>query len=146
VQYLWLVFWCLSLLLQKFDGNANRDKPFAFKLGKGKVIQGWEQGIKGMRKGGRRLLVVPPQLAYGDSARDGIPSKVLTCLASSSLSRMPPVIIIGLQFAHALCSDYTTPSQSTLIFEVELVKAKFDKTANRSASSSGASSSALVVV
>jgi hypothetical protein len=80
VQYLWLVFWCLSLLLQKFDGNANRDKPFAFKLGKGKVIQGWEQGIKGMRKGGRRLLVVPPQLAYGDSARDGIPSKVLTCL------------------------------------------------------------------
>ena len=61
---------------QKFDGNVNKDKPFAFKLGKGKVIQGWEQGIKGMRKGGRRLLVVPPQLAYGDSARDGIPSKV----------------------------------------------------------------------
>jgi hypothetical protein len=78
-------------------------------------------------------------------ATESRPRCLLVC-ASSSLSRMPPVIIIGLQFAHALCSDYTTPSQSTLIFEVELVKAKFDKTANRSASSSGASSSALVVV
>ena len=68
---------------QKFDGNANKDRPFAFRLGKGKVIQGWEQGIKGMRKGGRRLLVVPPQLAYGDSARDGIPAKVCSHPASS---------------------------------------------------------------
>ena len=75
---------------QKFDGNANRDKPFAFKLGKGKVIQGWEQGIKGMRKGGRRLLVVPPQLAYGDSARDGIPAKV--CIASASVIFILPLL------------------------------------------------------
>ena len=128
----------LELRAQKFDGNGNRDKPFAFKLGKGKVIQGWEQGIKGMRKGGRRLLVVPPQLAYGDSARDGIPSKV--CLHLSHLPTCDKHIMIRTGNSSA-CQNF----QSTLIFEVELVKAKFDKTANRSSSSGGASS-ALVVV
>ena len=128
----------LELRAQKFAGNGNRDKPFAFKLGKGQVIQGWEQGIKGMREGGRRLLVVPPQLAYGDSARDGIPSKV--CLHLSHLPACDKHIMIRTGNSSA-CQNF----QSTLIFEVELVKAKFDKTANRSSSSGGASS-ALVVV
>ena len=80
---------------KKFDGNANKDKPFAFKLGKGKVIQGWEQGIKGMRKGGRRLLVVPPQFAYGDSARDGIPSKVRTHRPESARGTPCPLQLLA---------------------------------------------------
>lgn len=43
----------------------SRDKPFKFKIGEGKVIQGWEKGLLGMRKGGKRLLAIPAALAYG---------------------------------------------------------------------------------
>ncbi|XP_041098600.1 FK506-binding protein 15 isoform X2 [Polyodon spathula] len=50
---------------QVFDSNVNKEKLLRLKLGAGKVIKGWEEGMVGMRKGGRRLLVVPPSLAYG---------------------------------------------------------------------------------
>ncbi|XP_058861417.1 FK506-binding protein 15-like isoform X2 [Acipenser ruthenus] len=50
---------------QMFDSNVNKEKLLRLKLGAGKVIKGWEEGMVGMRKGGRRLLVVPPSLAYG---------------------------------------------------------------------------------
>ncbi len=56
-----------------FDSSLERDEPVRFQLGQGVVIPGWESGIVGMRPGGRRLLVVPPQLAYG---RSGIPGHV----------------------------------------------------------------------
>ncbi|XP_064649384.1 FK506-binding protein 15-like isoform X2 [Lineus longissimus] len=50
---------------QVFDSNLSGDKPYRFKIGKGKVIKGWDEGVVGMCKGGKRLLVVPPSLAYG---------------------------------------------------------------------------------
>lgn len=56
-----------------FDQNT-KGKPFTFKLGKGEVIKGWDQGIAGMQVGGERLLVIPPNLAYGKSKMDGIPA------------------------------------------------------------------------
>lgn len=48
-----------------FDSSKNHGSPFSFRLGAGKVIQGWEQGVKGMKVGGKRTLIIPPDLGYG---------------------------------------------------------------------------------
>ncbi len=56
-------FWASG---QEFDASWDRGQPFTFTLGAGEVIPGWEQGVAGMRVGGRRALVVPPDLAYGE--------------------------------------------------------------------------------
>jgi len=51
---------------QEFDSSWNRRQPFSFALGGGQVIAGWDRGVVGMKVGGRRKLVIPPHLGYGD--------------------------------------------------------------------------------
>ncbi len=58
----------------KFDSSVDRGQPFSFTLGAGQVIQGWEEGLLGMKVGGKRKLRIPPDMAYGDRALGAIPA------------------------------------------------------------------------
>ncbi|CAL9284647.1 MULTISPECIES: FKBP-type peptidyl-prolyl cis-trans isomerase [unclassified Streptomyces] len=56
---------------EEFDASWNRGMPLEFQLGVGQVIPGWDQGVQGMKVGGRRQLIIPPHLAYGDRGAGG---------------------------------------------------------------------------
>ena len=57
---------------EEFDASWDRDEPFRFKLGRGQVIPGWDQGVQGMRVGGRRRLTIPSAMAYGARGAGGV--------------------------------------------------------------------------
>ncbi|MGC9603550.1 MAG: FKBP-type peptidyl-prolyl cis-trans isomerase [Minisyncoccia bacterium] len=77
---------------KKFDSSYDHGQPFSFVLGAGQVIQGWDEGVAGMKVGGKRKLTIPPELGYGgQDVKDQSGATVI-------------------------------PANSTLIFEVELLK------------------------
>ncbi len=57
---------------EKFDSSKDRNDPFQFPLGAGRVIRGWDEGVQGMKVGGTRRLTIPPQLGYGAAGAGGV--------------------------------------------------------------------------
>lgn len=57
---------------REFDASWNRGDTFEFRLGAGQVISGWDQGVAGMKVGGRRILTIPPQMGYGSQGAGGV--------------------------------------------------------------------------
>jgi FKBP-type peptidyl-prolyl cis-trans isomerase len=57
---------------KKFDSSVDRGQPFSFTLGTGQVIKGWDEGVKGMKVGGKRKLTIPSDMAYGDAGAGGV--------------------------------------------------------------------------
>ena len=86
---------------QLFNETLDEDRPITFTLGAGQVIRGWERGVPGMRVGGKRRLIIPPALAYGNQAQ-GCPPE---CNAS------PP----------QNCDQCLIPANSTLLFDIDLL-------------------------
>ncbi|XP_070760177.1 FK506-binding protein 15 [Enoplosus armatus] len=95
---------------QMFDSNQNKDKLLRLKVGAGKVIKGWEEGMLGMKKAGRRLIVIPPKLAYGSK---GVPNRVpadSTLIFEAELRRVKFSKDIGSDRASASSRDSAAPS------------------------------------
>ena len=57
---------------KQFDASWDRNEPFDFRLGAGQVIQGWDEGVAGMKVGGRRILTIPPDMGYGSRGAGGV--------------------------------------------------------------------------
>ena len=57
---------------RKFDSSLDRGQPFEFPIGAGRVIRGWDEGVAGMKVGGRRKLIIPPDLGYGARGAGGV--------------------------------------------------------------------------
>jgi FKBP-type peptidyl-prolyl cis-trans isomerase len=74
----------------KFDSSVDRGQPFVFPLGAGRVIRGWDEGVATMKVGGKRRLVIPPQLGYGDRGAGRVIPPGATLIFEVELLRINP--------------------------------------------------------
>jgi peptidylprolyl isomerase len=75
---------------KKFDSSVDRGQPFVFPLGAGRVIRGWDEGVASMKVGGRRRLIIPPQLGYGDRGAGRVIPPGATLVFEVELLRLNP--------------------------------------------------------
>jgi peptidylprolyl isomerase len=75
----------------KFDSSHDRKQPFSFKMGEHQVIEGWERGVANMRVGGKRTLIIPPELAYGSKGQGNIPANSTLLFEIEMLDVKAPV-------------------------------------------------------
>ncbi|ELU07414.1 hypothetical protein CAPTEDRAFT_199088 [Capitella teleta] len=102
-----------------FETNTSSEKLLRCKLGKGKIIKGHEEGLLGMKKGGKRLLVIPPQLGYGSDGKQGIPSNATLVIESEivrvGVNLLKFIVITGLfnlKVKHMKDKGKSTPQSS----------------------------------
>jgi FKBP-type peptidyl-prolyl cis-trans isomerase len=74
----------------KFDSSVDRGQPFAFPLGAGRVIRGWDEGVATMKIGGKRRLIIPPDLGYGDRGAGRVIPPGATLVFEVELLRINP--------------------------------------------------------